>query len=46
MFNDNFNLADPALVMLIFHSLSYVAVLHTECFKSTVTRLRFNEVVD
>ena len=41
LFNDNFNLADPALVMLIFHSLSYVAVLHTECLKSTVTRLRW-----
>ena len=32
--------------MLIFHSLSYIAVLHTECLKSTATRLRFNEVVD
>ena len=31
--------------MLIFHSLSYIAVLHTECLKSTATRLRFNEVM-
>ena len=44
-FNDNFNLADQPLIMLIFHSLSYIAVLHTECLKSTATRLRFNEVM-
>ena len=45
LFNVYFNLADQGLIILIFHSLSYIAVLHTECLKSTATRLRFNEVM-